>query len=88
MAGFPDCQKSCHTFTKPVVLFINEKYYGPAGLELMDAESSRKCFVVWIKDEIAAAFEKDMLSEMRPPLIMCERVLALSIYLVSAVLKT
>jgi len=39
-------------------------------------------------DEIAAAFEKDMLSEMRPPLIMCERVLVLSIYLVSAVFKT
>jgi len=42
----------------------------------------------WIKDEIAAAFEKDMLPGMRPPLITCERVLVLSIFLVSAVFKT
>jgi len=42
----------------------------------------------WIKDEIAAAFEKGTLSEMKPPLIRCERVLVLSIYLVSAVFKT
>jgi len=42
----------------------------------------------WIKDEIAAAFEKGTLSEMKPPLITCERVLVLSVYLVSAVLKT
>jgi len=32
----------------------------------------------WIKDEIAAAFEKDMISEMRPTLITCERVSFLS----------
>jgi len=39
-------------------------------------------------DEIVAAFEKDMLSEMSPPLITCERVSVLSTYLVSAVFKT
>jgi len=44
--------------------------------------------LLWIKDEIAAAFEKDMLPGRRPPLITCERVLVLSVYLVSAVLKT
>ena len=34
MAGFPDCKKSCRTFTKLVVLFINEKYYYPATIQL------------------------------------------------------
>jgi len=42
----------------------------------------------WIKDEIAAAFEKGTFSIMKPPLITCERVLVLSVYLVSAVFKT
>jgi len=42
----------------------------------------------WIMDEIDAAFEKGTVSEMRPPLIICERVLVISTYLVSAVFKT
>jgi hypothetical protein len=40
--------------------------------------------LLWIKDEIAAAFEKGTLSEMKPPLIICERVLVLSTYLLSS----
>lgn len=34
MAGFSGRKKSCQTFIKLVVLFINEKYYYPATTEL------------------------------------------------------